>query len=67
MYEYADKYDVVGLKDLAKAKFELACGVFWESNSFGPAAHHAFASTMDHDRGLRDIVSATIAKHMELI
>jgi hypothetical protein len=67
MYEYADKYDVTGLKELSSAKFEAACQVFWDEDFFVPAAQHALSTTMDEDRGLRDVVSATIAKHKELI
>ena len=29
MYACADMYDVVGLKEIAKKKFRLACNVFW--------------------------------------
>ena len=67
MYEVADKYDVVGLKDLSKEKFKLACAASWNDAAFSIAAHHAFSTTMEDDKGLRDIVSGTISDHMELI
>jgi len=67
MYEIADKYDVVGLKDLAKEKFKLACAASWNDDAFSIAAHHAFSTTMEDDKGLRDIVSGTISDHMELV
>jgi len=67
MYEIADKYDVLGLKDLAKEKFKLACAASWNDDAFSIAAHHAFSTTMEDDKGLRDIVSGTISDHMELI
>ncbi|KAL6703611.1 hypothetical protein ACN47E_009471 [Coniothyrium glycines] len=67
MYELADKYDVIGLKVLAKEKFERACGHFWNASCFGTAAHHAFSTTPEADQGLRRIISTTISKHMELI
>ncbi|KAH6840411.1 hypothetical protein B0T12DRAFT_459647 [Alternaria alternata] len=67
MYEIADKYDVVGLKDLVIEKFHRACQHFWDSDMFPVAAHHVFSTTPDHDKGLRDIVSATISAHMGLI
>ncbi|KAH7081227.1 hypothetical protein BKA63DRAFT_405963 [Paraphoma chrysanthemicola] len=67
MYEIADKYDVKGLKDLARVKFEGSCATFWNDSLFSAAAHHAFSTTMEDDKGLRDVVSGTISNHMELI
>ncbi|KAI4945147.1 hypothetical protein J4E91_008124 [Alternaria rosae] len=67
MYEYADKYDVVGLKDLAIEKFSRSCKHFWNEDEFSVAAHHVFSTTVDTDKGLRDIVSATISAHMGLV
>jgi len=67
MYEYADKYDVVGLKDLAIEKFSRSCKHFWDKDEFSIAAHHVFSTTVDTDKGLRDIVSATISAHMGLV
>ena len=67
MYEYADKYDVVGLKDLAIEKFSRSCKHFWNRDEFSIAAHHVFSTTVDTDKGLRDIVSATISAHMGLV
>ncbi|CAN9451290.1 unnamed protein product [Alternaria alternata] len=67
MYEIADKYDAVGLKDLAIEKFKWACQYLWDDDKFSIAAHHVFSSTPDHDNGLRDIVSETIGAHMNLI
>lgn len=64
MYEIADKYDVYGLKSLVIEKFRRACQAFWNTTSFTAAAHHAYTTTPEHDKGLRDIVSKTIAKHM---
>jgi hypothetical protein len=67
MYELADKYDVVGLKDLVKEKFGRACQNFWDDPIFANAAHHAFSTTPDHDKSLRDIVSKTVAGHMKAL
>ncbi|KAH4006823.1 hypothetical protein HBH70_201060 [Parastagonospora nodorum] len=67
MYEIADKYDVVGLKDLVLEKFKRACVSFWDHDIFSIAAHYAFSTTMENDKGLRDIVSKTISEHMDLI
>jgi hypothetical protein len=67
MYEIGDKYDVLGLKQLSLAKFSLACDEHWNSDQFAPAAHHAFSTTPEDDKGLRDIVTKTIADHMKLL
>ncbi|KAF2846094.1 hypothetical protein T440DRAFT_511103 [Plenodomus tracheiphilus IPT5] len=67
MYEIADKYDIVGLKDLVKEKFSRSCKHFWNDEEFAVAAHYAYSTTPDEDKGLRDIVSTTISSHMEII
>jgi hypothetical protein len=67
MYEIADKYDVVGLKDLAREKFKLSCGAFWDKDDFSTAADYVVSTTMAEDKGLREIVSSTISNHMEII
>ncbi|XP_014550697.1 hypothetical protein COCVIDRAFT_20927 [Bipolaris victoriae FI3] len=66
MYEMADKYEVVGLRKLAEEKFNRVCNHFWNTPDFHIAASHAFSTTPEDDAGLRDLVSQTIAKHMEL-
>src|SRR5690349_20701770 len=67
MYETGDKYEVKGLKDLAKVKFEASCKHFWNTSSFAVAARHAFSTTIEDYKGLRNIVSATISEHLELV
>ncbi|KAF2703730.1 hypothetical protein K504DRAFT_473736 [Pleomassaria siparia CBS 279.74] len=67
MYEIADKYDVIGLKDLSGEKFRRACQSFWNDAHFPVAANHAFSTTPDHDKGLRDIVCNIISDQMELL
>lgn len=67
MYEMADKYDVVGLKALSKEKFQWACLKFWDEPEFAQAAYHAYTTTPDHDKGLRNIVSSTLSNHMCLL
>lgn len=67
MYEIGERYDVQGLKELAKEKFRIACNEFWNTSDFHQAAHHAFNSTIADDAGLRTIVSQILADHMELI
>jgi hypothetical protein len=67
MYEVADKYEVDGLKELAREKFAWACGVYWDSKYFAPAAHYAYSTTPDEDKGLREVVSKTLFEHMDLL
>jgi hypothetical protein len=67
MYEIGDKYDVLGLKQLALAKFSLACTEHWDSRKFASAAHYAFSTTPESDKGLRDIVTKTISDHMQIL
>jgi hypothetical protein len=67
MYEIGEKYDVMGLKDLSQEKFSRACGLFWNDPKFPVAAYHAFSTTPDRDKGLRDLVSKTLSNHLELV
>lgn len=64
MYEIADKYDVLGLKDIVKAKFTTACDAYWNRAELAVAAHHVYSTTPDHDKGLRDILARTVSKHV---
>ena len=67
MYEVGDKYDVLGLKDLAANKFQRACEVYWNDAQFSIAAGHAFTTTPDNDQGLRECIGSIIVKHREII
>lgn len=67
MYSAGDKYIVDGLKELAKEKFERSCNSHWDAEYFAPAAHYAFSSTVDSDRGLRDLVIKSIGNHINLL
>jgi hypothetical protein len=67
MYQMGDKYDVAGLKDLAREKFLRSCTEHWNSEYFAPAAQHAFSTTIDGDMGLREIIINLISEHMRLL
>jgi hypothetical protein len=67
MYEIGDKYDVDGLKELAREKFAWACNLYWDSEYFAPATYYAFSTTPDEDTGLREVVSETLFDHMDLL
>jgi hypothetical protein len=67
MYELADKYDVVGLKELSRDNFKAGCGVWWNEDAFPVAVKHAFSTTVSEDTGLREVVIDTISTHMDLV
>jgi len=67
MYTIADKYDVPGLKQLAREKFSQATKRFWKADEFMVAAEHAYTTTMDEDEGLRAIVRDTLEKNKEML
>ena len=67
IYHIGDKYGIVGLKQLATEKFTRACAHFWYTEHFAPAVRHAFTSTPESDRNLRDSVANTISETGSLI
>ncbi|KAH6003989.1 hypothetical protein HBI39_022250 [Parastagonospora nodorum] len=67
MYEIGDKYDVIGLKQLAREKFLRASAKYWDSEYFAPAAHYAFSTTPEDDKGLRNVISNIVSQHMGLL
>ncbi|OCL12364.1 hypothetical protein AOQ84DRAFT_386178 [Glonium stellatum] len=67
MYAIADKYQITGLKALASEKFRTACELHWDKQAFASAAHIVYASTLNHDKGLRNIVAQTISGNMSLL
>ena len=62
MYALADKYQISGLKALAQRKFQKAALQHWNSEEFAPALHIVYTSTLEEDRGLRDVVISTISR-----
>jgi hypothetical protein len=62
MYALADKYQISGLKALAQRKFQKAALQHWNSEEFAPALHTVYTSTLEEDRGLRDVVISTISR-----
>ena len=67
LYEVADKYDILELKELVITKFTLVCSEHWSSELFAPAAYHVFSTTPESDKGLRDVVTRTIADNMSIL
>lgn len=66
VYALAEKYDIPALKQLAKNKFEMAMACYYDSEDFAEAIEEVYCSTIDSDRGLRDIVLQTFTCHPQL-
>lgn len=66
VYALAEKYDVPSLKQLAKSKFEMAMACYYDSPEFAEAIEEVYCSTIDSDRGLRDIVLEAFKSHPQL-
>ena len=66
VYALAEKYDVRGLKALAQEKFELSLSHTLDESTFVKAAEEAYTSTIDSDRGLRDVVLQKFRQRPEL-
>jgi hypothetical protein len=66
VYALAEKYDIPSLKQLAKSKFEMAMACFYDSPDFAEAIEEVYCSTIDSDRGLRDIVLEAFKSHPRL-
>jgi len=56
MYALADKYQVTGLGEVAKGKFEKTLHHHYNSEDFVNAVEIAYTSTPESNRGLRDAV-----------
>ena len=67
MYALADKYDVDGLKMLAKKKFAAAAIHDWDTTAFAQAALLAFTTTPTVDTGLREVVIDVLNDHRDLL
>ncbi|KAK2005336.1 hypothetical protein LZ32DRAFT_546275 [Colletotrichum eremochloae] len=67
VYAIAEKYVIGGLKDLAVAKFRTAAETTWDAGDFLDAASEAYTSTIDTDRGLRDVILEVFAQHDDLL
>ena len=66
VYALAEKYDIPALKSLARRKFEMAMACFYDSPEFADAVEEVYYSTIDTDRGLRDIVLQAFRSHPQL-
>ncbi|KAF2634523.1 hypothetical protein P280DRAFT_524035 [Massarina eburnea CBS 473.64] len=66
VYAIAEKYGITGLKSLSKKKFASQIEVHINSDELPEACQEAYESTIDTDRGLRDIVVQTFRSHPDL-
>jgi len=60
------RYGIKGLKALARRKFSTQITHHWRSAEFPEAIQDVYDSTVDSDRGLRDIVISAFREHPEL-
>ncbi|KAI6859798.1 hypothetical protein KC338_g7209 [Hortaea werneckii] len=56
VYALAEKYDIPALKALARQKFEMAVACNYDSPELPDAIEEIYCSTLDTDRGLRDVI-----------
>ncbi|KAK5170575.1 uncharacterized protein LTR77_005163 [Saxophila tyrrhenica] len=66
VYALAEKYDIPSLKQLAKKKFEMEMACYFDSPELAEAIEDVYCSTIDSDRGLRDVVIEAFKAHPEL-
>lgn len=67
VYAIAEKYDIPSLKHLARSKFEMAMACYYDSPEFARAIEEVYCTTIDTDRGLRDIVLEAFKNHPQLV
>jgi hypothetical protein len=60
------RYGIVGLKSLARSKFADQIQAHLDSDELPEACQEAYESTVDTDRGLRDIVIQTFRSNPDL-
>ncbi|KAK3947616.1 hypothetical protein QBC32DRAFT_80508 [Pseudoneurospora amorphoporcata] len=65
IYALAEKYLISGLKAVALRQFKAAATVSLDIDDFLGAALVVYESTIEDDRGLRDVVVETLYKNSE--
>ena len=60
------RYGIRALKALAKKKFAAQAAYHWESAEFAQSMQEVYETTIDTDRGLRDIVIQTFRAFPEI-
>ncbi|KAI1495165.1 BTB/POZ protein [Biscogniauxia mediterranea] len=67
VYSLAEKYLVEGLKRIACDKFKAEVARQWSSQDFLDAVREAYTSTIESDRGLRDVITSAFYDHPTLL
>jgi hypothetical protein len=66
VYALAEKYGIMGLKALARKKFASQVKEHISSEELPLAMQEIYESTVDSDRGLRDVVIQTFRAHPDI-
>ncbi|KAF2203662.1 hypothetical protein GQ43DRAFT_252006 [Delitschia confertaspora ATCC 74209] len=66
VYAIAEKYGIAGLKALSRKKFAHQVGLHHNSMEFPEACQEAYETTVDSDRGLRDVIIQIFRSHPDL-
>jgi hypothetical protein len=66
VYAIAEKYQIMGLKTLARRKFATQVQCHHTSEEFPHAMAEVYESTIDSDRGLRDVIINAFRQHPNL-
>jgi hypothetical protein len=67
VYAIGEKYGIPGLKAIALSKFETLAKAYVNTNEFRIAAEEVYTSTIDEDRGMRDVVVKTVEENIALL
>ncbi|KAL8684186.1 MAG: hypothetical protein Q9224_006537 [Gallowayella concinna] len=65
MYTIGDRYNLTGLKDIAKAKFATALPNCWNKEDFPSLIRFIYENALTEDRGLRDCLAPTLIQHKQ--
>ncbi|KAF5545449.1 speckle-type POZ [Fusarium phyllophilum] len=67
VYALGEKYGIPGLKTIALSKFETLVKAYAYTKDFCIAAGEVYTSTIDQDRGMRDVVVKTVEDNVALL
>jgi hypothetical protein len=67
MYSLADKYNIRGMKAFAQEHFQIRAKGSCRVKEFPTAIWTVYKTTVDEDRGLRDVVVDVISMNMDLL
>ena len=67
MYSLADKYNIRGMKTFAKDHFQIRAKGSCRVEEFPTAIRTVYKTTVDEDRGLRDVVVDVISMNVDLL